>query len=104
MAERKTAKLIRRVAVENAFEPVALVWWTQWSPARSVRHAEYMLRRLEADLFPVSGAVPVDELTAPTSLAAVRRIEGRGALDIAKRLMSGRPSGVMHSGISTRTT
>lgn len=87
MAERKAAKLTRRIAAENSFEAVARDWWKRWRTTCSDRHADYVLRRLEADLFPILGSVPVNDLTAPTLLAAVRRIEERGAIDIAKRAL-----------------
>jgi integrase len=87
MAARKTAKLTRRIAQANSFEAVARAWWAKWGPSKTARHADYVLRRLKADLFPVIGHVPVNDLTAPTLLAAVRRIEERGAIDIAKRAL-----------------
>lgn len=87
MAERKAAKLTRRIAAENSFEAVARDWWKRWRTTCSDRHADYVMRRLEADLFPILGSVPVNDLTAPTLLAAVRRIEERGAVDIAKRAL-----------------
>ncbi len=40
---------------------------------------------LEGDVFPWIGARPIAELAAPDLLAVIRRIEERGALDIAKR-------------------
>lgn len=87
MVARKSVKLTRRIAQANSFEAVTRAWWAKWSPSKTARHADYVLRRLKADLFPAIGNVPVNELTAPTLLAAVRRIEERGAVDIAKRAL-----------------
>jgi len=44
-----------------------------------------VLRRLEVEVFPVIGARPIGGITAPELLAMVKKIEARGAGDIAKR-------------------
>lgn len=58
MEQRKADKVNLERSVENTFETIAREWWKHWSPARSARHAEYVIRRLEADVFPVLGARP----------------------------------------------
>src|SRR5690606_692574 len=75
-------------AAENSFESVARLWWDNWKAARTERHAHYVIRRLEADVFPVIGSKPVTEITAPHLVMVIRQIESRGALDIAKRALS----------------
>lgn len=70
---------------KTTFQQVAQAWWKHWSPTRSVRHAGYVMRRLEADVFPVLGKRPVDEIQAPELVRMTKAIEDRGALDIAKR-------------------
>lgn len=85
MAERKAAKRATSLALEQSFQSIARAWWKAWKGARSARHADYVLRRLELDVFPVIGARPIFELTAPDLVMMVKRIEARGALDIAKR-------------------
>ena len=45
-------------------------------------HADYVLRRLEADVFPALGLAFAD-VTAPKLVALAKKIEARGALDIA---------------------
>lgn len=85
---RQEQKQLEAIATENSFESIARLWWTQWSAARNQRHADYVIRRLEADIFPVIGRKPVTELTAPILLIAIKKIEARGALDIAKRALT----------------
>jgi integrase len=46
-----------------------------------------VLRRLESNLFPELGDKPIAEITAPMLLAAVRKIEHRGAHDLAHRVL-----------------
>ena len=85
MAERKTAKLIKRVAAENSFATVGRAWFEQWKGDRNPRHADYTLRRLETNVFPALGARPVSEIQALELVAMTKKIGDRGALDIAKR-------------------
>lgn len=84
-AERQDRKLAARTALGTTFEAIARQWFEHWQGPRSPRHAGYVIRRLEADVFSVLGAKPIGEITAPQLLAMARRIESRGALDIAKR-------------------
>ena len=87
LAQRQDRRLAQRIALGHNFAAVAMAWWEHWSGARSPRHADYVKRRLEADVLPEIGQLPVAEITAPKLLAMVRKIESRGALDIAKRSM-----------------
>ncbi|BBE08297.1 integrase [Mycoavidus cysteinexigens] len=82
---RQEAKLTKTMAFTNSFEAVARQWWTDWRGTKSPSYAECLLRRLEVDIFPVIGSRPVTEITAPLLLMAIKKIEARGALDIAKR-------------------
>jgi integrase len=82
---KKDAKLARRLALGTTFEAVSRQWFEHWKGPRSQRHAEYVMRRLEVDVFPVLGSKPIGEITAPQLVAMAKRIEARGALDIAKR-------------------
>ena len=84
-AEKKIEKERARVAGDSSFESVARVWMAKVAPnlADSTRAKHNTL--LETDVFPWIGARPIAELTAPDLLAILRRIEARGALDIAKR-------------------
>ncbi len=85
---RQEQKQLEALAAENSFESVARLWWEHWRTARNPRHASYTLRRLETDIFPVIGQKPVTELTASMLIMAVKKIEARGALDIAKRALT----------------
>ncbi|MDM0043748.1 integrase arm-type DNA-binding domain-containing protein [Variovorax dokdonensis] len=78
-------KLADRVKLENTFESVARAWYDHWKGSKSPRHADYVLRRLEADVFPELGRRPIADITAPQLLAVAKKIESRGAVDIAKR-------------------
>ena len=84
---RREGKIAAKIRAGHTFEGVAREWWNHWKSIRSPRHADYVLRRLEVDIFPTLGGKPIDEITAPRLLAVIRTIEKRGALDIAKRAL-----------------
>lgn len=69
----------------NSFEVVAREWFTKYSPNWVPSHADKIIRRLERDIFPWIGANPISEIKASQLLAALRRIEERGALETAHR-------------------
>jgi integrase len=84
---RIEAKELQRTRMATNFEAVARAWFEHWREPRSPRHADYVRRRLEADVFPAIGRTPIGEVTAPQLLAMAKRIESRGAVDIAKRAL-----------------
>ena len=86
-AERRAAKVRRKVAAENSFEAVAREWHAKqlktWVPG----HAADVLRRLEMNAFPSLGRRPISEIDAPELLAAMKSMEERGAHDLAHRVL-----------------
>lgn len=85
--QRKLEKLTRHINSENSFESIAREWHDTKKLGWTERHASYVIRRIEADIFPAIGFRPINEITAPELLATVREIEKRGAIDIAHRAM-----------------
>jgi integrase len=87
MARRKADKVARHLSAENTFAAAARLWWEHWKTTRSESNTDYVLRRLEADVFPAIGTRPIDAIEAPELVAMVKAIAARGALDIAKRAL-----------------
>ena len=87
MAKRASDKVAQQALAENSFQSVALRWWEHWHGAKSARHADDVMRRLKADVFPAIGARPVTEIHAHELVTMVQTISKRGALDIAKRAL-----------------
>lgn len=83
--ERQESRAAATTEAGSRFEAVARDWHAQWKAARSDHHSDYVLRRLEADVFPEIGNLPIKEVTAPILVRVAKKIESRGALDIAKR-------------------
>lgn len=79
---------VPRVVVTAAptFEEVAREWHTLSVPQWVPRHAADVLHSLEQWVFPEIGGAAVRALTAPEVLAVLRKIEGRGAIETARRV------------------
>jgi integrase len=86
-AAKREAKWARLSKSDSAFENVARLWFNDWKANKAERHAGYVIARLEADAFPLLGAKPVAELTAPAFVHLAKSIEARGAADIARRVL-----------------
>lgn len=71
---------------EHTLEAVAREWAARFAHTWTEGHAELTLRRLELNIFPYLGQRPIQEITAPELLQALRRIETRGALEVARRV------------------
>jgi integrase len=82
------------------FEAVAREWHALNKPRWKPSHAESVMSQLEQDVFPVLGSKVIGTINAPMVLAALRRIEARGAIDTARRLRQ-RISAVFVYGIAS---
>ena len=84
---KKNEKRLAALKVQNSFEAIAREWHSNNQERWTVRHAQYIMRRLENDIFPNIGKRPVTEITALELLDAMRKVEKRGAHHIAHRLL-----------------
>lgn len=74
----------------SAWEPhskSSRAWHTHWTEPKSDRHAGYVLRRLEADVFSDLGHRAISEITAPQLLAMAKKVESRGAMHLLRRTL-----------------
>ena len=85
---RKEERQARERAAANRFEAVAREWREKREPSWAKKHTVDIVRRLERNLFPDLGNRPIDAIEAPELLAAVRKIEARGAHDLAHRVLA----------------
>lgn len=74
-------------ATEMTFEAAARRWYLHWKTGRNDRHAVYVIRRLETDVLPHIGSRQLLALTASSFREVAQRIERRGAVDVAKRVL-----------------
>ena len=71
---------------ENTFAVLAKEWHQTWSHDKNERHATTIWNRLENEVFPFLGGIPVPEITPPMVLDVVRKAENRKAFDVARRI------------------
>ena len=83
------ARKAQKLAVTGAdtFEAIAREWHAKFSAGWVPSHGDRILRRCEADLFPWLGRRPIGDVRAPELLSVLRRIESRGAVETAHRVM-----------------
>ncbi|MGE0429389.1 MAG: tyrosine-type recombinase/integrase [Hydrogenophaga sp.] len=84
-ADRKARKAKHAAAADDLFETIAREWWKSWATTRTAKHADQVLRRMEKDVFPTIGALPVGKIKAPMLLTLAKKVEARGANDLARR-------------------
>jgi integrase len=87
--DAKRARGASRAAdVVDSFESVAREWHRKFSGNLTPDHAADKLRRLENNVFPTIGAIPVADLRATDLLPVLERISDRGAVVLAHRVRS----------------
>jgi integrase len=86
-AENRKAMKAAQMANGETFEVVTREWFAKKKDSWADNHAERILRRLEANIFPWLGNLPIASIDAPKLLAVIRRIEGRGAIESAHRIL-----------------
>jgi integrase len=83
---RKQEKQRIKLAEAHSFEAVAREWHENKKGALTPRYAGQVMDRLEADVFPEIGTRDIGKIEPPDLLAMLRKIETRGALEMAKRI------------------
>ncbi|HXJ02767.1 MAG TPA: integrase arm-type DNA-binding domain-containing protein [Micropepsaceae bacterium] len=86
MQAKREKKRVDRLTAANTFETIAREWHENQRDGWTENYGAQVLTRLEADIFPAIGARPIAEIEPPELLDALRKVEKRGALDVAKRL------------------
>lgn len=83
---RRVAKIVNKAAAAQTFEAVARECFETKKAGWSPKYAARWIERMEKDLFPHIGAMPLGNITAPLLLDALRRVERRGAIETAHTL------------------
>ena len=82
----KRARLVGGSDSPKSFEDMAREWHAlqieRWKPV----HVKDVITSLERDIFPHLGSMPMAEIDKPLLLAVLRKIEGRGAIETARRI------------------
>lgn len=84
-------KKLHKLRLENDyadnFEAIARMWHRTRNHTWKPKHAKNILHRLELYLFPDIGRRPIRLITPPELLYPIRRVEARGHIDLAHRLL-----------------
>jgi integrase len=85
---RKAVKAARNEAAANSFEVIAREFHcnkkTEWTEG----HASNILTRMEKDIFPWLGIIPITSVTAKDIKGVVDRVKSRGTIEAARRLLT----------------
>jgi integrase len=82
------AQEAQQTVEDRLFENVAIEWHTKHAPNWKKSHSDKIIGRLHADVFPWLGKRPMNEINPPELLSVIRRIEARGALETAHRVLA----------------
>ena len=85
-AAKKERRRAARIASNNTFEAIARDWISNQRHRLAHRYSALILARLEGDVFPEIGSRPITEIDAPELLQMLRKVEGRGVIETARRL------------------
>lgn len=82
-AERRAARLTET----ETFERVAGEWHGRRAPTWTAGYAEKVARQLAQHVYPRLGRRPIGQITAQELLSVLRRVEERGSIETAHRLL-----------------
>lgn len=66
---------------------MAREWHANQTPGWTARYAEDVLERIGKNIFPYLGSRPIADITPPELLSVLRKIEARGTIDQAHRVL-----------------
>lgn len=84
---KKEHKRQAKLTAATTFEAVAIEWASHQAERWSDDHGERIIGRLRADMFPEIGHLPVAQVRPLDILAALKKVEERGAHEVARRLL-----------------
>lgn len=84
--QKRIEKLAATERVDHTFGAIANEWFETKSVQWATTNSSKIRIRLDNDVLPWLGSVPITDLTAPMLLKRLRAVQGRGALDTARRI------------------
>lgn len=82
---KRTQKATLAINSLNTFEVIAREWHAHKKHEWSDNYALTILNRLEADIFPAIGDLPIEEISPPILIKMIRAIEARGVFETTRR-------------------
>lgn len=86
-AARKAVKEEKAKVAENTFESLALAWHGKHAAHWAKKHADDILKRMKADIFPTLGQRPVADIRAPEIVQVLEAVQARGTLALGWRVL-----------------
>lgn len=86
-ATKQEAKLQKEQEAANTFEVIAREWHAHKKSEWSETNTKIVIDRLEKDIFPVIGDVPIKNITHKILLDLANTVKERGAHELAKRII-----------------
>lgn len=77
-----------RASGADTFGAIAEAWLRHQAPAWTEGHTVTVRSRLDRDVLPYLAGKQIDNITAPDVLQVVRRVEARGAIESAHRILT----------------
>jgi integrase len=99
-AKRKQDKQHALLSAENNLEAIAREWHEQKKGEWTEAHAKRVLDSLESEVFSHVGSLPIADIVTQDLLSVLRRVEKRGALDVASRVLQ-RLNSIFRYGVQT---
>ena len=83
--EKQRQKLQQSISEGDTFAEIAKEWLEPRKHELSKNYYNQLVATLRDDINPVIGRIPIGQITAPELLLALRKIESRGAFDMARK-------------------
>lgn len=83
----QSSAIAAAISCGETVEVIGREWFVKFGSQWVDSHGSKVIRRMERDLFPWVGNTEIKGVTPAALLAVLRRVEARGALDTAHRLM-----------------
>ncbi|MDR0441438.1 MAG: integrase arm-type DNA-binding domain-containing protein, partial [Candidatus Accumulibacter sp.] len=84
---QKTAVKVEKARNEETFKKAAWAWFNAWKTDKAPSNIEKIKGRLEKDVLPWLGDLPIAEVKEHTIYIACDRIQKRGAVETAHRVL-----------------
>lgn len=82
---KRIERITRHLASADSFEAVATEWYESKLQDKSDSYRDRTRRLLKNDLYPSLGTRPISQITPPELLMVLRKVEARGAVNMAHR-------------------
>lgn len=86
--QKRIEQLSQKAETENSFKSVALEWHSKNKNKWTEEHGDKLKGWINNDILPLIGHIEISKVKAPDILAVIKKIESRGAADVARRSLS----------------